>query len=252
MRRIALSFILLLIVLTAIISSTYAWFIQNTSVSTSTIKATIGDENVKILIGNSPDDLSDQEFELINLNESKELYPVSTADLKTFIKMAGAGSTKTSFEIVDEDYFHAKLYLKAVSEYDKTVSLYLNDNMFSASGDILNAGRLGFLIDGEPYIFETSDLNNEVQTDNTYIGGVLVKGVLIYENDKFSYKDFTPLSLDNSVIKDTYPEFHFDIDTNKLYEIDIFFYLEGTDPDCNEYVELEDVEMHISLTGVIS
>ena len=39
---------------------------------------------------------------------------------------------------------------------------------------------------------------------------------------------------------------------NQIYEVDIYFYMEGCDPDCSDVAQLDALDFHLSFYGILT
>lgn len=267
------SLIYIILVMFLIISvagvSTFAWFTSNQNVYTTTVNATTGSNDIKLLLGSNENNLSENECTISEVNYDGDivLYPVSTSDLKTFVAMEGS-ELHTSYRVIEDDdkyYYHGVFYLEAQSIDDKQMSIYLDqreNKVFEAveGNEVLNASRFGLIINEQGSILTVTDENNDAdkQIENTYIDGSLVEGEKVIGIDESGKA--VPVELETKYLDDVcvrsegdnvvYPDYFYTIETNKIYKCDIYFYLEGTDKDCSDALSFEELYMDISLLGV--
>lgn len=269
-----LSMVLILLVLT---SATYAWFSSNQVVKTDVVSARSGEDTLELLIGSSSGSFSEEhECEIVQVNETvaTELMPVSTSDLKTFVynPSSNAGNAEIFKQVEEEQfYYHGRVYLVAQSTGEmpgRKVNLYLDEDeeaggpLVSAdSGSLLNAARLGLTFDGEnPVIFYLSETSNteKEQARNTMVGGTLLgdNQVLELRGDSVAAVSdpAVPISTykiemdDSSVNMPEKPLLEMELD--HVYEVDIYFYLEGCDPDCSDSISLHEADLHLGFYGI--
>ena len=270
----ALSLVIILLVLS---TATYAWFTSNKVVTTDKASARSGEDTLELLIGSSSGSFSEEhECKIVQVNETvaTELMPVSTSDLKTFVyNPASTGENAEIFKIVeDEQYFyHGRVYLVAQSTGDmpgRKVNLYLDEDeeaggpLVSAnSGLLLNAARLGLTFDGEnPVIFFLSDTSNAAteQKRNTMVGGELLGDGQVLElrgdsvaavSDPAVPVSTHKIEMDDSSV--TLPEKPLlEMELNHVYQVDIYFYLEGCDPDCSDSISFHEADLHLAFYGI--
>lgn len=270
----AISLVIILLVLS---TATYAWFTSNKVVTTDKVSARSGEDTLELLIGSSSGSFSeDHECEIVQVNETlaTELMPVSTADLKNFVyNPISNGDNAEIFKLVEDEqyYYHGRVYLVAESKGEmpgRKVHLYLDEDeeaggpiVSADSGLLLNAARLGLTFDGEnPVIFSLSDTSNPTddQARNTVIGkDVLGDGqVLVPSGDTVAgvpdpsvplatYK----IEMDDSSV--TLPEKPLlEMELNHVYQVDIYFYLEGCDPDCSDSINFHEADLHLGFYGI--
>ena len=267
----SISYALVVIVMigSVLIAYTYAWFTANEKVYTTTIKAETGSDDIVMLLGSQPGNLKQEPcvIEEDNMDGNVVLYPVSTADLKTFVAMEGKDTNTTYRKVSDQDqyYYHGVFYLQIQGEKDKNVMLYLDqrENTIVETGDdsqVLNASRFAFVINGQGSIITLSNDSNQTldQIENTYVNGVKVEGeqvITLDDNGDPEAVNADTVYLEDAVIRndgeqDIYPDYMYEIRTNEIYTCDVYFYLEGTDKDCSNALWSENLEMQISLLGV--
>lgn len=44
----------------------------------------------------------------------------------------------------------------------------------------------------------------------------------------------------------------FTMNLNQIYEVDIYFYMEGCDPDCSDVTQLDELDFHLSFYGILT
>lgn len=208
------------------------------------------------------------------------LMPVSTADLKTFVgdTMSNSGYAVDFRKLEDETlYYHDTITLKAVAEdgaapENAKMALYL-DNLpsdegkgtttvpivSSEDGKLLTAARLGLRFsDGSFKILTLSDVNEG--TGNTKLGDTVVEGgkVLTYDELAGTVKtaDDPAIALADVQIP---PEggkgktVITELNLNETYTVDVYFYLEGCDPDClSDKVALSKAALNLAFYGLLT
>ena len=257
-----LAILMCLILLAVLGTATYAWFTYNSNVSTDRITAKASDAQVSLLLSETenPFDGSD-ECDIIQINtfDREKLLPVSTSDLETFVYNNG---TKVSNE---ESYFHGRIYVKATGDglvqskmgiyLDNSTDLFINDE----NSALLNAARLGLAFEGkEPVIIALSDEHNPAgqQIDNTVLGGSRIqsgKPLHMSSNGSVTAVDDPAVSVSEIGIQDNPSAKPIAvIDLNEVYQLDIYFYLEGTDPDCSNYLNLKGSTIQLAFYGAMT
>ena len=250
--------------------STFAWFTSNQKVYTTTVNATTGSDDVKLLLGGTKDQLSENTCVITqdNMGDEIVLYPVSSADLKHFVAMEGSGTKATYKTVTDQDQYsyHGVFYLQALSDQKRQVTLYLDEreeSLLEAVGntEVLNASRFGLVINGQGRIITLTDENNaeKDQIENTYLNGEVVgqeQVITVDENGNPVSVSLQPLYMKDAAIQkhgetDVYPDYMYTITTNEIYACDVYFYLEGTDKDCSDAVSFQQLDLAIHLAGVV-
>lgn len=147
------------------------------------------------------------------------------------------------------------------------MKLYLDqsDNILGqqVSGEILNAARLGLVFDGDyssAVILKLSDSSNssDQQIYNTVINGQRLGDdqVLSYVNQNVqavtdpsvSAQQYT-VTFDNDSMQA--PEKTLlTMNLNQIYTVDIYFYIEGCDPDCSSQIQYSIADLQIGFYGI--
>lgn len=263
--------------LAAMTASTYAWFTTNKAVSTGTATARTGDERLELQISSEGGSrFTDQEtvsvFQ-VNQTDQKNMIPVSTDNLVDFVyaPFTSGGDAKKFLRVErEENYYHGRIYLRAVGDgfaADDRLALYLDQSdgilASASSGMLLHALRLGLRFDNDKtVIFRLSDDTNpkDAQTYNTIINGERLGAdqVLSYQNGTIkavadpsvSLSDYT-ISFETSSIRVPDKPLLL-MEWNKIYTLDIYFYLEGCDPDCSDSVSFDQADIHLAFYGMLS
>ena len=134
----------------------------------------------------------------------------------------------------------------------------------AASGYLLNASRLG-LVFGEntssPVILRLSETENP---ENAQVYNTEVNGKILGKNQVLGYNDSGVFAVGDPSV--SISEYTIDFSENqmklpartlmsmelgKIYPVDIYFYLEGCDPDCSESIQLNEAELHLAFYGVL-
>ncbi len=267
-----------LFALMALAAATLAWFSSNRAVQTNTATARTGDETLELQIsssgGSSFQSVETAPITQVNQTDAETLLPVSTVNLREFVyaPFTGAG-TASAFSLVENEanYYHGRVYLRAQGEgwpAGSRMNLYLDqsDGILgqAADGYLLNASRLG-LVFGEdtssPVILRLSETENpeNVQIYNTEVNGkTLGKNQVLGYNNGSVYaasdpsapvSDYTVSFTDTQI---NLPEKSLvSMELGKIYAVDVYFYLEGCDPDCSDSVQLNEADIHLAFYGVL-
>lgn len=258
--------------------ATLAWFTANRAVQTNTATARTGDETLELQIsssgGSSFKSVETAQITQINQTNSEILLPVSTADLNSFVYAPFTKDGKASaFKKVDDEanYYHGRVYLRAEGEgwpEGSRMNLYLDqsDGLLgeAADGYLLNASRLGLIFNGDtsnPIILRLSESENP---ENAQIYNTEVNGKILGKNQVLGYNDSGVFAIEDPSV--SISEYTIDFSENqmklpsralmsmelgKIYPVDIYFYLEGCDPDCSESIQLNESELHLAFYGVL-
>lgn len=266
-------------ILLAVAFFTYAWFTSNRAVSTNTATARTGEENLELQLsssgGSSFRDSQSASISQVNQTDAQYLLPVSTSNLVNFVYSPFTDSgMASSFELVrnEQYYYHGRVYIRAAGtnlDAGSTMKLYLDqsDGILGTkvSGEMLNAARLGLVFD-EDYssgiILKLSETENarDQQVYNTVINGQTLGNnqVLSYRNGNIqavsdpavSVSDYT-ISFSNDSVEVPGREL-LTMQFNKIYTVDIYFYIEGCDPDCSNNIEYSTADLQLGFYGVLS
>lgn len=271
-------FTALVLLILALGGTTFAWFTRNRVTETDRVTSGTGEDSVELYVssdgGANFKELKEADILQINDADKERLMPVSTADLKTFFFSGGSqGKVVSSFvEDSEEKYFyHGRIYLKAVikgQNAGKTMNLYLDETngspLWSESEELINASRLGLTFDGgNPVIISLSDKSNvgdEEYKTTTVVGGVEIAegsvlgvgagGITAVPDPARPAADFS-ISINEGEAKIPAASL-MELQSNKIYTVDIYYYMEGCDPDCNGVVALKDINLQLAFYGVLN
>ena len=271
--------ILFLAVMGSGLTATYAWFSSNSVVETDIASGRTSTDLVELLIssdgGNAFNGSTQAAIIRVNPNSGERLMPVSTADLSSFVYSDGTvESNAVHFTRVDGEkyYYHGRVFLKAVSQgHDENAKLQLyldqaetqNGSFFkNIQGYVANAARLGMTFNGaEPKIFKVSN-NSNPDADrrmNTVLNGVVLQEnqVIALNGDTMNAVADPSQAMENYMVgADGMPlngtaKPLLTMEVNRVYAVDIYFYLEGCDPDCTEAVQMNELDFHLAFYGVL-
>lgn len=265
-NKLFLAVIMLLVVLLVISGATYAWFTSNQRAYTNRISGKTSSESVSLFLSASggANFVKKNECAIAQVNKTDNnfLLPVSTDDLATFIESNGRGYN----EIMKDEsrFYHGRVYMLAEAEGSaepKKLDIFLNnsDSMFKkdANSNLLNAARLGLTFGGEnPVIFSLSQTTNpkNEQVNNTYIDGVLIAGdIVLHAGPSGAISAVSDPSVFYNAfdVSATGSQPLIQIETGKEYAIDIYFYLEGCDPDCHESISKDGANINLQFMGIL-
>ena len=264
--------------LLAVAFFTYAWFTSNRAVSTNSATARTGEEKLELQLsstgGSSFQDSQSVSITQVNKTDAGYLLPVSTNDLENFVYSPFTDSgMASSFKRVqnEEYYYHGRIYIRAAGENldeGSTMKLYLDqsDGILGekVSGEMLNAARLGLVFDGDyssEVILKLSDSQNtsKQQVYNTVINGQTLgkNQVLSYRNGKIeavsdpaaAVSSYTVSFTDDSV--EVPDRTLLTMQFNKIYTVDVYFYIEGCDPDCSNDIQYSTADLQLGFYGVL-
>lgn len=278
-RSAFLALLSILVAMSVFSAATYAWFTANSKVFTSRIEASTDRAELRLYV-KAPDDASFEgsECELSFGAEQITLLPVSTADLQNFVYCPGMASDKAEIfrqiEDLNEQTLLAYGAVDMRAELDGVsaakVAVYLDQPedfglLAEASEEdslLLNAARLGLMLRGDAdtaHIFYLSDEHNdeEEQVLNTVIDGELQEDDIVLESDGSGNVSPVPdpaLPLGACMLTDGEKpgEPLFYLEAGKDYTIDVFFYLEGCDPDCSDSVAYDTADLALAFYATLA
>lgn len=261
-------------------AATYAWFSSNSVVNTDRVSGRSGSDTVELQISKTGgnDFQPGKEAALLQISKSSSelLMPVSTADLKTFVISPGMvdGKAKYFEKIKDEkNIYHGRIYLRAAStgHGDNAKLLLYLDSSKAAGGSLIsgmkgyiaNAARLGLTFDGSnAKILRLSEEKNpqDKRAMNAELRGVAVKeGEVINGSTdpmQIAADPSAPISQymvgEDGLTGTTTVQPLMKMDLNRIYTVDVYFYLEGCDPDCSDAMRLDSLNLHLAFYGVLT
>ena len=257
-------------------AATYAWFTSNQAISTTRASARTGEESLELQIssdGSTFSNVSSVAIAQVNQTSLTNLLPVSTADLTNFVYAPSTISDMAvAFEPVTDEqyYYHGRIYLRALAQglsADTKLSLYLDqtDGLLGkdVNGTLLNAARLGLIFNNDPstaVILRLSESQNASgeQIFNTVVGGVTLgagqvlswngSGVQAVADPSVPVTDYT-ISFGTSDM--SVPSKSLCVmNLNQISTVDVYFYLEGCDPDCSEAITHNEADLYLAFYGI--
>ena len=285
-KMMIISLVWIMILFLSLGSATYAWFTGNQRVSTSHASGRSAEDDLQLLLGTSEGDLAaDTEVEITRMNTSEDdiLLPVSTVDLQTWAKSVSIteenGSGYGTFEEVDIDEngtycYHGQIYMEVHTDRPDSfqgmrAAIYLlEDTELGATGTddegsgILSAARMGFVFDSDTsnalilYFDDASETSD--RRNNTYVGSSQAgdSQVLEISGNSANAVDDPAVALSTVMMTEDmtdYPEQSLAVlDLNTPVPVDIYFYLEGCDPDCVESISMTSMTMQLAFYAALT
>ena len=267
-------------VLLALAGATYAWFTSNRAVSTSQATARSGEENLELQISSQGGSAFRSEetasITQVNQTDSGYLMPVSTSNLWDFVYSPFTTDDMASvFQDVENEeyYYHGRIYLRAYAEgldSESRVNLYFDESDGvlgeDVDGNLLNAARLGLKFDGSSSSVVILKLSQNQNAQSEQVYNTVINEQTLGANQVLSGPS-TNLSVvsDPSVLISDY-EVKFEnagisipdkplltMEVNRIYPVDIYFYLEGCDPDCSDAgISFDQADLHLAFYGILS
>ncbi len=271
-RSIVASVFTIAVVALVLTSATYAWFTSNGEVYTSRVEAKTNDTDARLYIsptgGADFRKTSEGEITQINSADVESLQPVSTDDLDNFVYNLPPQNGRNDRFLLDKEakrYYHGHVYIEAEvtgSVNYRAMTLFLDDvEALVSSGEgslFANAGRIGLRLEGgTPMILRMSENENAAADRewNTYVNDVLLEdGKVLHYNastEAVEAADDPSVAPETVSVSSSDPVALGTIELNRIYELEIFFWLEGTDPDCTNAIQKDEAEAMISLFGVL-
>jgi hypothetical protein len=278
-------FVTILALLLSVSAATYAWFTSNRVAGTDQISARSDSDTVELLIASSESGLTsgknETDLSSVGTGSLTNLLPVSTSDLAIFLynpstayDEQSGGEYTSNFVVAEDDsrYYHGRVYLRASadgSHEGERMALYLDQSTTSggilaqaSEGNLLKAARLGLTFDQtNPVIFRGSeDAGNAAdQARNTMLNGKVLSDdqVLTWQNGTVTSTKDPAVSLDSYTITldgnqarlPQQPILYLEL--NRTYAVDVYFYLEGCDPDCSNEVWYNRADLHLAFYGIL-
>lgn len=246
----------------AFAAATYAWFSVNEQVETSRITAETGKQDLELQISRTNfNPAPNQQVEL--KAPTNVLLPVSTADLNTFVynPITNGDIADRFLPAAETLYYHDTVYLRAKgTEVSKDIQLelYLDDKVNIAqniSGELLTAARLGLRLMDEASGSSTFRILS-LSDENEGNGNTRLDGVDIAPGNVITLRGDTPVAVPDpaipiaSVMAQAARTPIATMEQDKVYRVDIYFYIEGCDPDCtDEKVGLDRAALQLGFYG---
>ena len=258
-RTAALALFFALVALASLLTATYAWFSgANRQVSAGRAEARTGDVDLTLYLSKTTDfseKLTACDIVQVNAADSGFLMPVSTDDLVHFVTAAGSvDDTVRAFRPVEDesDYYHGRIYLMAQGDdalHGEQVNLFWDakgGSPLAQDSPLQSAARLGLVFRQEDTVLQTrilslTESSTPEATMNTVVNGVaLTAGFVLQSN---AAGEVTPVP-DPAVPWDDFRQEPLcTLERGKVYTLDIYFYLEGCDPDCVNAMQTKEGEL---------
>ncbi|MBR1852613.1 MAG: hypothetical protein IJ794_05635 [Lachnospiraceae bacterium] len=261
------------------VAATYAWFSSNSVVQTDYVTGRADTDTVELQVSSSGGGsfAAQEQAAISQVNETsvEQLLPVSTADLENFVFCAGTvEDAAVNFVKVENEkyYYHGRIYLRAVAEghsENAKLRLYL-DNADESGGALFqnmqgymaNAARLGLAFDGgNRHILRVSEYSNPEanRTFNTVLNGSTLGDGQVIDSSGSSLdavddpsEALAVYTIGAEGVTDNSVKPLVTMNLNQIYEVDIYFYMEGCDPDCSDVAQLDALDFHLSFYGILT
>nr|AIF26501.1 hypothetical protein [uncultured bacterium fosmid pJB39A3] len=198
----------------------------------------------------------------------RDLHAVSTSDLNKFWYCANMrnGIASTFQEDSGENnIYHGRVFVEMAGDQltsEDKFKLYIDTSDATGgsivgddTGHLLSAARVGLKVeDAEPIIihFEDGDAKSDI---NTKVDGQLVEaGQVIGPNGQTvtdPSEELDEYQLDSSEDPIAVPNKSIaTLTANEPVQIDVYFYLEGCDPNCIEDIETNEAKLHLAFYAI--
>lgn len=263
-------------------AATYAWFTSNMKVNTNSVSVHSDTSKLVLELGNADTGNWSQQGDASlssNASDSVTLYPVSTFDLNGFAACAqnNAAGDATVFEQAKDDgssYYHGWIDLRpsisgtGASKVKGKVNLYLAESLVpqGADAELLRAARVGIKISSGGQVLATdifeldnSDSGHRAEHPTTAPAGLAgyTDGMLLgWQNGQLACgadvkQDPAAFTLDTSETATRPQNALATLTLGQTYRLDIYYYIEGTDPDSASYLYQDPGTLHLALFATL-
>ena len=282
-RRARAYIALVMVVLAATLgAATYAWFTSNMKVNTNSVSVHSDTSKLVLELGDADAGSWSQQGDAslaTNASGSVTLYPVSTFDLNGFAACAqsNAAGDATVFEQAKDDgsaYYHGWIDLRpavtgtGASKVKGKVNLYLAESLTPQGTDaeLLRAARVGIKVSSGSQVLATnifeldsSDSGHRAEHPTTAPAGLAgyTDGMLLgWQNGQLACganvtQDPAALTLDTSETATRPQNSLAALALGQTYRLDVYYYIEGTDPDSADYLHKDPGTLHLALFATL-
>ena len=261
--------------------ATYAWFTNNMKVNTNSVSVHSDTSELTLQMGdaNAGSWSSDGDVALsTNAPENLTLSPVSTFDLTGFAECLQDNSNGEAsyFEQAEDGqhFYHGWVDLRpqvtgtGASKVDGKVSLYLDGSLVPEGADatLLRASRVGIKISSggqvlttDIFALDNSDGGHRSEHPATapaglagYRDGMLLgwkDGQLACGEDVT--QDFSGYVMDTGDAAGRPSQALATLSLGQTYRLDVYYYIEGTDPDSADYLYESAGTLHVGLFATL-
>ena len=282
-RRVRAYIALVMVALAATLGvATYAWFTSNMKVNTNSVSVRSGTSKLVLELGDANAGSWSQQGDASlasNASGAVTLYPVSTFDLNGFAACAqnNAAGDAAVFEQAKDDesaYYHGWIDLRptitgtGASKVKGNVSLYLAESLVpqGADAELLRAARVGIKISSGGQVLATnifeldsSDGGHRAEHPATAPAGLAgyTDGMLLgWQNGQLACganttRDPAAFTLDASETAARPQNSLATLALGQTYRLDVYYYIEGTDPDSADYLHQDPGTLHLALFAIL-
>lgn len=262
--------------------ATYAWFTSNMKVNTNSVSVHSDTSKLLLELGDASRGSWSQQGDVSlvsNASGTVTLYPVSTFDLNGFAACAqnnSAGDASVFEQAKDNGsaYYHGWIDLRptitgtGASKVKGKVSLYLAESLVPRGTDaeLLCAARVGIKISSGNQVLATnifeldsSDGGHRGEhpaTAPTGLAGYTDGMLLGWQNGQFACgadvtQDPAAFTLDTSETATRPQNALATLALGQTYRLDVYYYIEGTDPDSASYLYQDPGTLHLALFATL-
>lgn len=263
--------------------ATYAWFTNNMKVNTNSVSVHSDTSKLVLELGDADRGSWSQQGDASLASTASgavTLYPVSTFDLNGFAACAqnnSAGDAAVFEQAKDNGstYYHGWIDLRptitgtGASKVKGKVSLYLAESLVPQGGrprELLRAARVGIKISSGSQVLATnifeldsSDSGHRGEHPTTAPAGLAgyADGMLLgWQNGQLACganvtQDPAAYTLDTSETAERPQNSLATLALGQTYRLDIYYYIEGTDPDSADYLHQDPGTLHLALFATL-
>lgn len=282
-RRAHAHIVLVMVALAATLSAaTYAWFTSNMKVNTNSVSVHSDTSKLVLELGDADRGSWSQQGDASlasTANGAVTLYPVSTFDLNGFAACAQNNSNgdATVFEQAKDNgsaFYHGWIDLRptitgtGANKVKGKVSLYLAESLVpqGADAELLRAARVGIKISSGSQVLATnifeldsSDSGHRGEHPMTVPAGLAgyADGMLLgWQNGQLACganvtQDPAAFTLDAGETSERPQNSLATLALGQTYRLDIYYYIEGTDPDSADYLHQDPGTLHLALFATL-
>lgn len=263
-------------------AATYAWFTNNMKVNTNSVSVRSDTSKLVLELGDADTGSWSQQGDASlasNASDGVTLYPVSTFDLNGFAACAqnnSAGDASVFEQAKDNGsaYYHGWIDLRptiagtGASKVKGRVSLYLAESLVpqGADAELLRAARVGIKISSSGQVLATdifeldsSDSGHRAEHPTTAPAGLAgyTDGMLLgWQNGQLACganvtQDPAAFTLDTRETATRPQNALATLALGQTYRLDIYYYIEGTDPDSADYLHQDPGTLHLAFFATL-
>lgn len=263
-------------------AATYAWFTNNMKVNTNSVSVHSDTSKLVLELGDADAGSWSQQGDASlasTASGAATLYPVSTFDLNGFAACAQNNSAgdATVFEQAKDNgsvFYHGWIDLRptitgtGASKVKGKVSLYLAESLVpqGADAELLRAARAGIKISSGGQVLATnifeldsSDSGHRGEHPTTAPAGLAgyADGMLLgWQNGQLACgadvkRNPAAFTLDAGETATRPQNSLATLALGQTYRLDIYYYIEGTDPDSADYLHQDPGTLHLALFATL-